>query len=143
MERVEVLDRVVRDHTELQEYLRQWEAALMQLSAVGFHESQRGLQRLWGLLPFLDTELPRHFNTEEVELFPAVRARHPDSNSLVSRFLKEHAELAHQYHAYQQELLHCEDVQETGCVHELATAWIARLRQHMQDEEQALLPLVE
>lgn len=143
MTATELTDRVVHEHTELQEYLMQWEAALLQLNANTFAESEHGFLRLWRLVPYLDKELPRHFRTEEEELFPAVEARHPDSAPALVNFLGEHADFARQWQAYKRELLYCDAVGETVRAYEFGTWLITRLRRHIQAEEDSLLPLVE
>ncbi len=143
MNEAEVIDRVVHDHTELQEYLRQWEAALMQLTASGFVESERGLRRLWKLVPFLDRELPRHFRTEEEDLFPRAKARDPGIAAALARFQMEHAEVTRHWHAYKQELLYCDAVGATRRAYESGNWLIERFRQHMKAEEETLLPLVK
>jgi iron-sulfur cluster repair protein YtfE (RIC family) len=139
----EVVDRVVQDHAELRDHLRQWESGLAQLGARSFLESKRGLRQLRRLVPLLDKELPRHFRTEEEELFPNVEARHPDSAPALVHFLGEHADLARRWKDYKQELLYCDAVGETERALEQGTWLVAHLRQHMQAEQEALLPLVE
>jgi hemerythrin-like domain-containing protein len=143
MTETEIGDRVVHEHTELQEYLLQWEAALLQFEAGDFTGWQRNMEQLWRLVPFLDKELPRHFRTEEEQLFPRVEARHPDSVKALAGFLGEHAELARDWRLYKQDLLYCDAVGCTQPARESGLGLITRLRQHIREEEQALLPLLE
>jgi len=143
MEQVKVVDRVVQEHTELQEYLLQWEAALLQFDSGSFTGWQQGLEHLWRLVPFLDKELPRHFRTEEEQLFPRVEARHPDAGKALAGFQGEHAELARHWQLYKQYLLYCDAVGGTQPARERGLELIGRLRRHIQEEEEALLPLLE
>lgn len=143
MTQTEVADRVVHEHTELQEYMLQWEAALLQFDAGDFTGWQRALEHLWKLVPFLDTELPRHFRTEEEQLFPCVEARHPDSGKAVAGFRGEHAELARHWRLYKQDLLYCDAVGSAQPARERGLELIGRLRQHIREEEESLLPLLE
>lgn len=138
-----VADRVVHEHTELQEYMLQWEAALMRFQDGSPTESQSALEHLWRLVPYLDKELPRHFRVEEEELFPAVEARHPESTQALVRFLVEHAEFARQWRAYKHSLLYCDTVGKTETAYERGLRLVGRLRQHIREEEEALLPLLE
>ena len=142
MEQAEVVDRIVHEHTELQEYLLQWEAALLQFDSGRFTTWQQGLEHLWRLVPFLDNELPRHFRTEEDQLFPRVGAHHPDAVKALAAFQGEHAELARQWQRYKQDLLYCDAVGGTQPARERGLELIGRLRQHIQEEEAALLPLL-
>jgi len=143
MMQTEVVDRVVREHTEMQEYLLQWEAALLQLDSGDYTGWLRGIEHLWRLVPFLDAELPRHFRAEEEQLFPRVEARHPDAVKALAGFLGEHAELAREWRRYKQDLLYCDAVGVTQPARERGIELIGRLRQHIREEEAALLPLVE
>lgn len=143
MTQTEVADRVVHEHTELQEYLLQWEAALMRLQDSSATESQGALEHLWRLVPYMDRELPRHFRVEEEEFFPAVEARHPKSAQTLVHFLVEHAEFARQWQTYKHALLYCDAVGKTQAACERGHWLIVRLRQHIREEEDALLPLLE
>jgi len=143
MEQAEVVDRIVHEHTELQEYLLQWEAALLQFDSGRFTAWQQGLEHLWRLVPFLDKALPRHFRTEEEQLFSRVEARHPDSVKTLAGFEGEHTELARHWRHYKQDLLFCDAVGGTQPARERGLELIGRLRRHIQEEEAALLPLME
>lgn len=122
--------------------LGEWESALAQLAAPGFAESQRGLERLWKLVPFFEKEVARHFRQEEAELFPAVEASPLGGVSALARFSGEHAEFNRQWQAYKRELLYCDAVGESRRVIELGGSIIHLLRQHIETEEAELLPLV-
>lgn len=141
METAKVMEQVVHDHGEMRTRLADWESALEQVTSSSFAESQRGLERLWKLVPFFEKEVARHFRKEEAELFPAVEAREPASTSALARFAREHAEFAKQWQAYKLELLYCDAVGESRRVHELGSGIIRLLRQHMDSEEAELLPL--
>lgn len=138
-----VLERVMDDHGTLRERLREWESALAQLTSSAFSESERGLQRIWRLVPFFEKEVPRHFHDEEARLFPALEASHPHSNPALARFSAQHADFLRQWQAYKRELIYCDALRETRQVYELGTGLIGRLRQHMQSEEREFLPLLE
>jgi len=133
----------VMEHSEMQAQLAEWESALAQLTSGSFLESQRALQRLWRLVPFFEERMPQHFRREESEFFPALRARHPGEAAALARYSAEHAEFLRQWRTYRGELLYCDAVGETRGVYELGTRLVARLRQHMQDEELELMPLAE
>lgn len=142
METTEVVNHVVQDHRIIHARLAEWEAALRQLTASAFSESQRGLQRVWRLVPFFEKEVSRHFRDEETRLFPAVTTQNPDSQKALARFAGEHNEFSRQWQAFKRELLYCDAEGETRRVCELGTGLICLLRRHMRDEEQELLPLV-
>jgi hemerythrin-like domain-containing protein len=137
MKSAEIADRVVREHTELQEFLLQWEAALLQFDAADFTEWQRSVEQLWGLVPFLDKELPRHFRAEEEHLFPSVEARHPESLPALTGFIGE------QWRQYKQDLLYCDAVLSAQPARERGLGLVEGLRRHIREEEVALLPLLE
>ena len=143
MTSTELADRVVHEHTELQEYLLQWEAALLRLHEGSPAESEGALEHLWRLVPYLDTELPRHFRVEEEEFFPAVELRHPETTRSLVRFLAEHAEFARQWQSYKQALLYCDAVGKSQTAYDRGLWLLGRLRRHIQEEEEALLPLLE
>lgn len=138
-----VVDRILSDHEEMRARLGDWEAGLAQLTASGFAESQRGLERLWKLVPFFEKEVARHFREEEADLFPALEASHAASSPALVRFASEHAQFTRQWQAYKRELLYCDAVGESRRVSELGSAIIHLLRQHMRTEEAELLPLLE
>lgn len=137
-----VVERVLHDHVEMHARLSDWEAALAQLASSGFTDSQRGLQKLWQLVPFFEKEVARHFREEEADLYPRVDAGHPQREALLGGFAGEHAEFNRQWQAYKRELLYCDAVGETHRVLELSAAIVQLLRQHMLREEAELLPLV-
>lgn len=137
-----VVERVLQDHGEMRARLSDWEAALEQLASPAFAESQRGLEKLWRLVPYFEKEVARHFREEESGLYPRVEAEHPASHPALTRFAGEHAEFTRQWQAYKRELLYCDAMGETRRVGELGRAIVQLLRQHMQTEEAALLPLV-
>ena len=143
MKQAEVADRVVHEHTELQEYMLQWEAALMHFQDGSPTESQIALAHLWRLVPYLDKELPRHFRVEEEELFPVVEARHPESTQALVHFLVEHAEFVRQWRDYKHALLYCDAVGKTETACERGLWLVGQLRRHIREEEDALLPLLE
>jgi iron-sulfur cluster repair protein YtfE (RIC family) len=138
-----IVERIVHDHSELDGRLDQWESALAQLSSSAFSEFERGLQRMWHLVPFFEREMPRHFREEETEFFPAVQTHHPENNPALTRFSAQHAVFTRQWQAYKLELLYCDAVGATQQVCELGTELIKHLRQHMRSEERELLPLME
>lgn len=137
----EVVDRILHDHGEMQTRLADWEAALGQLTAPGFTESQRGLERLWKLVPFFEKEVARHFREEEAEWFRLVETDHPTSAPALARFSSEHAQFNRQWQAYKRELLYCDAVGETHRLSQLGGELIRLLRHHMQTEEAELVPL--
>lgn len=143
MTSTELADRVVHEHTELQEYLLQWEAALLRLHQGSRTEAESALEHLWRLVPYLDEELPRHFRVEEEQLFPAVEMRHPDTTRALVRFLAEHAEFARQWQSYKQALLYYDTVGRSQAAFDRGLWLMARLRRHIREEEEALLPLLE
>jgi hemerythrin-like domain-containing protein len=136
-----VVDRVMHDHAEMNARLTEWEAALDQVSAGPFFQTQVGLRWLWQLVPFFETQVPRRFRQEETDLFPRVEASYPGSGAVLARFSGEHAEFLRQWHAYRVELLYADAVGETRRVCELGSRIIAMLRLHMKSEERELLPL--
>src|SRR3989304_2358644 len=71
-----VVERVMHDHVEMHVRLSDWEAALGLLASPAFAESQRGLQKLWQLVPFFEKEVARHFREEENDLYPLIEAEH-------------------------------------------------------------------
>jgi len=138
-----VVERVMQDHVEMQGRLSDWEAALGLLASPAFAESQRGLEKLWQLVPFFEKEVARHFREEENDLYPLIEAEHASSHPTLTRFAGEHAEFNRQWQAYKRELLYCDAVGETRRVLELGRTIVQLLRQHMSREEAELLPLVE
>jgi hemerythrin-like domain-containing protein len=137
-----VVERVLHDHGEMHARLSDWEAALGLLASPAFAESQRGLEKLWQLVPFFEKEAARHFREEETGLFPLIEAERPAVHPSLTRFAGEHAEFNRQWQAYKRELLYCDAVGETRRVLELGRALVGLLRQHMSCEEAELLPLV-
>lgn len=136
---ITIQDRILHEHSQLQSRLSEWEAALAQLNTSVFSDSQHGLQRVWRLVPFFERELPRQFQEEEVEWFPAIEASQPDANTAVARFVGEHAEITHQWQDYKRELLYCDAVGDTRRVYELGSRLVCLLRRHLQSEEAAFL----
>ena len=126
-----VVERVLHDHVEMHARLSDWKAALGLLASPAFAESQRGLQKLWQLVPFFEKEVARHFREEENDLYPLIEAEHAASHPLLTRFAGEHAEFNRQWQAYKRELLYCDAVGETHRVLELGAAIVQLLRQHM------------
>lgn len=143
MDTAEVVDCVVHAHGEMQARLQEWEAALEQLTASDFSTSQRGLQRVWRLVPFFNKEVPRHFHDEETRLFPVLARRDPAHQNALARFQREHQEFRRQWREFMLELLYSDAVGETRRVYELSASMIRLLREHIQREEQELLPLLE
>lgn len=141
METADLVEQVVREHVEMRSRLAEWEAGLAQLAAGGLLEFQDSLQRLWRLVPFFEEEVGRHFREEEAELFTAVQAHHPTSGPALARFAAEHARFARHWQEYRWELLCCDTVAETPGLCALGRWLIRLLRQHMQEEEEELLPL--
>lgn len=143
MSQCAVIDQVVHEHTEMQEYLLQWEAALLQFDNREFAAWRQALEHLWALVPFLNRELPRHFRAEEEQLFSQVRTRHPETEPSLGVFCGEHAELARHWKLYKQALLYCDAVGCSEPARQRGLELIGRLRQHIREEEGALLPLLE
>ena len=137
-----VVERVLHDHVEMHARLSDWEGALGMLASPAFAESQRGLGKLWQLVPFFEKEVARHFREEESGLFPLIEAGHGASHAALVRFAGEHAEFNRQWQAYKRELLYCDAMGETLRVLELGRAIVQLLRRHMSREEAELLPLV-
>jgi len=135
-----IVDRILHEHGEMRARLADWEGALQQLGSPGFAEWQRGLERLWRLVPFFEREVARHFREEEAELYPQVESDPAGRPARLGQFAAEHAEFSRQWQAYKRELLYCDAVGETRRVIELGTGMVELLRRHMQTEEAELLP---
>ena len=141
MQLATVVDSMVKEHSELHTRLGEWEDMLERLTGGSFHHSQLALEQLWRLVPYFEEELPRHFRHEEADLYPLLKEGHPNSATVLTRFSTEHADLLRQWTSYRTELLYSEAVGETHRLRELGFELIARLRQHMQDEELELMAL--
>lgn len=141
--RTEVVDHMLRDHGEMHNRLTDWESALLQVVSASFAESQRGLEKLWKLVPFFEKEVARHFRDEEAGLYPLVERSSPPSSPALAHFARQHREFTRQWQDYKRELLYCDAVGETRRVAELGHALIHFLRHHMLAEEAELLRLVE
>ena len=143
MQTAVLMDRILDDHAKMYAQLEEWEKAAALLDAGTFVETQRGLERVWKLVPFFEKQVVPHFHQEETELYPQVEATEPRIAPSLARFSGEHAEFGRQWQAYKRELLYADAVGETTRLREMSLWLIRMLRQHMQDEEREVLRLLE
>ncbi|HXE74738.1 MAG TPA: hemerythrin domain-containing protein [Candidatus Xenobia bacterium] len=141
MQLATVMDSVVKEHGELHERLGKWEKTLGRLTGGTFFQARTALEQLWRLVPYFEEELPRHFRREESDLYPSMKEGYPATAEALKRFATEHAELLRLWKDYRGELLYSDAIGETHRLRELGVELIARLRQHMQDEELEMVAL--
>ena len=139
MQLATAVDSMVKEHGELHERLGEWEKTLGRLTGGTFFQARTAIDQLWRLVPYFEEELPRHFRREEADLYPSLKEEHPAAAYVLKRFTADHAELLRQWKNYRGELLYSDAIGETHRLREMGAELIARLRQHMQDEELELV----
>lgn len=139
----EVIERVARDHYQMQSRLEEWEDALAELTSGSFFDSQQALERLRRLVPFFEREVPEHFQAEENDLFPALSKRNTRTRTTLAHFSGQHKEFRERWHEFRQELIYCDAVGDSQRLCQLGTALIHLLRQHIESEEEEVMPRAE